>query len=106
MRERERERELWHGILFEEPNAERSEEPNSELIGLWKMTTLTTQETPPPRTLVYSRGNRAPVAKATHARNWEGPVPPRARERESWHGNFIQRTQPHREPPKRPNWAL
>ena len=22
-------------------------------------------------------GNRAPVAKATHARNWEGPVPPR-----------------------------
>ena len=29
--------------------------------------------------VVYSRGNRAPVAKATHARNWEGPVPPRVR---------------------------
>ena len=23
-----------------------------------------------------------------------------------WHGNFIWRTQPHREPPRRPNWAL
>ena len=31
----------------------------------------------------------------------------RERERErAWHGNFIRRTQPHREPPKRPNWAL
>ena len=26
-------------------------------------------------------------------------------ERRRWPGNFIQRTQPHREPPTRPNWA-
>ena len=31
------------------------------------------------RELFIQEGNRAPVAKATHARNWEGPVPPRVR---------------------------
>ena len=47
--ERERERELWHGILFEEPNPEQEPptRPN------WALEVDDTN--------VYSRGNRAPV---------------------------------------------
>ena len=64
-REREREREWWHGILFEEPNPEREPptRPN------WALEDVDTgNPTPPEHTrgsAFIQEGNRAPVTKAT-----------------------------------------
>ena len=86
IREREREREWWHGILFEEPFPNGSR-PRG-LIGLWRMTT---KETRPPRHTRKGKGDKenpngekeqqgreganrgATAARPTLTRDWGGP---------------------------------
>ena len=57
----------------------------------------------------WGDGRGSAAARPTLTRDWGGPQVSfysRGKPREWWHGNFIRRTQPHREPPTRPNWAL
>ena len=95
MRERERERELCTGILFEEPNPER-EPPKRPNWARQERAKEQEQETPTGEREQQGRGGR----QGRHC----GEANPNQK-LGCGTGILFEEPNPEREPPKRPNWS-